>query len=86
MMDDLQQAYSAYQQALYHLSDPKVCSQLIPSQPDRLTSSRSPSFGMALVSCTTATDPWSMPKKPSRKSCVWSRRSRKPTRSTSVSA
>jgi len=24
MMDDLQQAYSAYQQALYHLSDPKV--------------------------------------------------------------
>lgn len=23
-MDDLQQAYSAYQQALYHLSDPKV--------------------------------------------------------------
>jgi glucose repression mediator protein len=25
MMDDLQQAYSAYQQALYHLSDPKVC-------------------------------------------------------------
>ena len=26
MMDDLQQAYSAYQQALYHLTDPKVCS------------------------------------------------------------
>lgn len=25
MMDDLQQAYSAYQQALYHLPDPKVC-------------------------------------------------------------
>lgn len=24
MMDDLQQAYSAYQQALYHLQDPKV--------------------------------------------------------------
>lgn len=24
MMDDLQQAYSAYQQALYHLPDPKV--------------------------------------------------------------
>lgn len=23
-MDDLQQAYSAYQQALYHLRDPKV--------------------------------------------------------------
>lgn len=24
MMEDLQQAYSAYQQALYHLRDPKV--------------------------------------------------------------
>ena len=26
MMEDLQQAYTAYQQALYHLRDPKVCS------------------------------------------------------------
>ena len=25
MMEDLQQAYGAYQQALYHLRDPKVC-------------------------------------------------------------
>lgn len=24
MVDDLQQAYSAYQQALYHMPDPKV--------------------------------------------------------------
>ena len=24
MMDDLQQAYTAYQQAVYHLRDPKV--------------------------------------------------------------
>lgn len=24
MMEDLQQAYAAYQQALYHLPDPKV--------------------------------------------------------------
>lgn len=24
MMEDLQQAYAAYQQALYHLRDPKV--------------------------------------------------------------
>jgi hypothetical protein len=30
MMDDLQQAYSAYQQALYHLSDPKVCDLKLP--------------------------------------------------------
>ena len=26
MMEDLQQAYAAYQQALYHLRDPKVLS------------------------------------------------------------
>lgn len=25
MLDNLQEAYSAYQQALYHLQDPKVC-------------------------------------------------------------
>lgn len=30
MMEDLQQAYSAYQQALYHLKDPKVSSALGP--------------------------------------------------------
>lgn len=27
MMEDLQQAYAAYQQALYHLRDPKVCDE-----------------------------------------------------------
>lgn len=30
MMEDLQQAYAAYQQALYHLRDPKVRFHLIP--------------------------------------------------------
>jgi hypothetical protein len=25
MMDNLQEAYTSYQQALYHLRDPKVC-------------------------------------------------------------
>ncbi len=29
MMEDLQQAYAAYQQALYHLRDPKVCFHLM---------------------------------------------------------
>lgn len=45
MMDDLQQAYSAYQQALYHLSDPKVW------HPDHLlmTSYSSPSGTQTLV-------------------------------------
>lgn len=28
MMEDLQQAYAAYQQALYHLRDPKVIGSL----------------------------------------------------------
>lgn len=47
MMDDLQQAYSAYQQALYHLRDPKVSefNALITS---KLTIHfRSLNFGMA---------------------------------------
>lgn len=30
MIDDLQQAYSAYQQALYHLRDPKVRGHRVP--------------------------------------------------------
>ena len=29
MMEDLQQAYAAYQQALYHLRDPKVSSNYL---------------------------------------------------------
>jgi hypothetical protein len=46
MMDDLQQAYSAYQQALYHLSDPKVC--LLPRffLQHTLIAPRNPSYGM----------------------------------------
>ena len=52
----------------------------------RLTRTRNPSCGMALVSCMTATAPWSMPKKPSRKLCAWSLRLKRQTRSTSVSA
>jgi hypothetical protein len=39
MMDDLQQAYSAYQQALYHLSDPKVTSPFLFRMRALLTSS-----------------------------------------------
>lgn len=31
MLDNLQEAYSAYQQALYHLQDPKVCPHPTPS-------------------------------------------------------
>jgi hypothetical protein len=46
MMDDLQQAYSAYQQALYHLRDPKVSRHYVADEtsPNRIF--RNPSFGM----------------------------------------
>ena len=64
MMDNLQEAYTSYQQALYHLRDPKV------SSPHSLTSPhvplrswslahfllRSLSCGMELVFCTIAMD------------------------------
>lgn len=30
MMDNLQEAYTSYQQALYHLRDPKVCHCCLP--------------------------------------------------------
>ncbi len=29
MMDNLQEAYTSYQQALYHLRDPKVCRDIL---------------------------------------------------------
>jgi glucose repression mediator protein len=51
MMDDLQQAYSAYQQALYHLRDPKVC-RLDPSAPNlKLISQQEPKlwYGIGIL-------------------------------------
>lgn len=45
MMDDLQQAYSAYQQALYHLRDPKVSYRYIADRTKANKMSRNPSFG-----------------------------------------
>jgi hypothetical protein len=66
MMDDLQQAYSAYQQALYHLSDPKV-SRLRCASSARFANNvtRSRSFGTALAYYMIATDHWNTPRKPS---------------------
>lgn len=53
MMEDLQQAYAAYQQALYHLRDPKVVGSLQAHIDPSLTlmCDRSPSYGMVLGSC-----------------------------------
>ena len=67
MMDDLQQAYTAYQNALVNLRNPKVCRPRRRVGPS-LTRPRSQSSGMASASCTTATGPWSTPKRPSRRS------------------
>lgn len=50
MMDNLQEAYQAYQQALYHLSNPKVSKASVRMGAKALTLyTRIPSFGMALV-------------------------------------
>ena len=46
MMDDLQQAYSAYQQALYHLRDPKVSRYHVVDETNPNAIFRNPSFGM----------------------------------------
>ena len=67
MMEDLQQAYAAYQQALYHLRDPKV------SFPPgsiflRLIFVRNQNYGTVSVFYTIVMAPLSMPKKPFPKS------------------
>lgn len=64
MKDDLPKAYTAYQQALYHLPNPKV--RVIPrelSGPADLA--RSQSFGTASVSYMTVTAHLSTRKRPS---------------------
>jgi tetratricopeptide (TPR) repeat protein len=57
MMDELQQAYNAYQQALYHLPNPKVCDCV------GAYSGRIRSFGMGLGSCMIGMDRLSMQRK-----------------------
>ena len=77
MMDNLQEAYTSYQQALYHLRDPKVdeCPCILSLKPSLLTrrlfDNRNPNCGMELVFCTTAMAHLTTPKKPSLKSCAW---------------
>lgn len=68
MMEDLQQAYAAYQQALYHLRDPKASG--LPLRLYWMTNSRgnrNPNYGMVLGSCMIAMALWNMPKRPSRR-------------------
>ena len=67
MMDNLQEAYTSYQQALYHLRDPKVGNRPSGSPGESLTSLRNPSFGMELVSCTIVMALWITPRKLSHK-------------------
>jgi len=67
MQDDLQKAYSAYQQALYLLPNPKVCVLYLTRLPVPfnliLTSRKTPNSGMASVFSMTATVPWIMPRR-----------------------
>jgi len=86
MMEDLQQAYAAYQQALYHLTDPKVSALVQYKARIQLIVSRSRNCGMALAFYMIAMAPLSMPKKRFRKSCTCNPILRKRTRYTSASA
>lgn len=69
MMDDLQQAYNAYQTALVHLPNPKVGLSPLRLMSSLLTRAinRNPGSGMALASSTTDMVPWTMPKMRSRR-------------------
>ena len=85
MMDDLQQAYSAYQQALYHLRDPKV-SLIEGVYPPSISNNalRSPNCGMALVYSMIDMARSNTPKKRFLKSCACSQILKRPTRSIFV--
>ena len=65
MQDDLQRAYQAYQQALYYLRNPKVSIRRFSSQLNYLFffPRTIQNYGTVLVSCTTDTVPWTMPRK-----------------------
>lgn len=70
MMDDLQKAYSAYQQALYHLRDPKVIifTSYLQLRSNILTPfSRNRNFGTELEFCTIAMGLLNMLKRHSHK-------------------
>ena len=68
MQDDLQKAYSAYQQALYLLPNPKVClSVFFLVSLGQYVCRRIPNFGMVSVSCTIDMVPSTMPKRLSRR-------------------
>lgn len=89
MMDNLQEAYTSYQQALYHLRDPKVGGSLsgtcgcanVTLTCDRVFRNRN--CGMGLVSSMTAMALLIMRRKLSLRLCEWPRTSKRPTKSTS---
>lgn len=87
MMDDLQQAYSAYQSALINLQNPKVsATQDLTTDKFVLADARCRNlvFGTASAYSMTAMDLLSMRRKLSPRSCKCSLTSTRPTRSISV--
>lgn len=66
MLDNLQEAYTSYQQALYHLRDPKVSFPAFVIFESNMLY-RNPSYGTESVFSTIAMAPSIMPKKLFRK-------------------
>jgi len=74
MQDDLQKAYSAYQQALYLLPNPKV--NLVCYSPLSVlmsTQRRIPSYGMVSAYYMIGTGLWTMQKRRSLPSSRWTK-------------
>ena len=70
MQDDLQKAYSAYQHALYSLPNPKVFVNhaYVVRESCLMLNRKTRNCGMGSESFTTGMGPWTMQKKPSRRS------------------
>lgn len=85
MLDNLQEAYTSYQQALYHLHDPKVSSSIyiIWACSKLKSTTRNQDFGMELAYYTTVMVLWNMQKRLSPKSCAWRRTLTRPMKSIS---
>jgi tetratricopeptide (TPR) repeat protein len=82
MLDNLSEAYNAYQTALYHLQNLRVRHTVCPKSADAI---RNRGYGTASAFCTTDMARSSTPRRLSRRSCAWPPTLKRQTKSTSAS-